>query len=166
MEPMNQNSARLKVGNFTVSLDGFVAGPNQSLENPLGIRGEELPPDPGGECAFAGIGATIMGRNMFGPIRGPRPDYRGPAGGARRRPITTRSSSLPTIRDPPVRMAGGTTFHFVTDGIEVALEQALAAADGADVSLAGGAGTIQQYLQAGLVDELHIVISRSAARRR
>jgi dihydrofolate reductase len=179
---MSENSARLRVTNFSISLDGYGAGPDQSVEDPLGIGGEDLHTwmfvtraglamqgIEGGEegldndfvaAGFAGIGATIMGRNMFGPVRGPWPDERWTGWWGEDPPYHHPVFVLTHHPRPPVRMAGGTTFHFVTEGIEAALEQAVAAAGGADVSLAGGVGTIQQYLQAGLVDELHIVISR------
>ncbi len=179
---MSENSARLRVTNFSISLDGYGAGPDQSVENPLGIGGEDLHTwmfvtraglamqgIEGGEegldndfvaAGFAGIGATIMGRNMFGPVRGPWPDEQWTGWWGEDPPYHHPVFVLTHHPRPPVRMAGGTTFHFVTEGIEAALEQAVAAAGGADVSLAGGVGTIQQYLQAGLVDELHIVISR------
>lgn len=167
--------------NLAVSLDGYAAGPNQSPENPLGEGGmrlhgwafatrsfRELQGTEGGgaeglDDAFikagdTGIGATIMGRNMFGPIRGgwgdeswkgwwgPNPPYHHPVFVLTHHP-----------RDP-ITMEGGTTFHFVTEGIEAALERAFDAAGGADVRIGGGPATIQQYLRAGLVDELHVAI--------
>ena len=161
-----------------MSLDGFVAGPDQSLEHPLGVGGEALHEwafatrafrethgDDGGERGLddehaaswrPDVGATIMGRNMFGPVRGAGATRAGTAGGATTRPTTPLSSSSPTMRGASVEMDGGTTFHFVTDGIESALERAVAAAREQDVMIAGGASTAQQYLRAGLVDELEI----------
>jgi len=164
---------------ISISLDGFVAGPNQSAENPLGEGGERLHDwvvplaawrEPhgkaGGEVnestrvqeeATANVGATLMGRNMFGPIGGgpwrddgwtgwwgDEPPYHHPVFVLTHHP-----------RDPLV-MQGGTTFHFVTDGIESALEQAMAAAGGQDVGLWGGGQVVQQYLAAGLLDELEL----------
>jgi dihydrofolate reductase len=172
--------SKLRVHNFSISLDGYGAGPNQSIDNPLGVGGERLHEwaletrtarqlfdmegGAGGvdDDFFArgeeGIGATIMGRNMFGPIRdewddeswtgwwGDNPPYHHPVY------VLTHHSRA------PVTMEGGTTFHFVTGGIEDALEQARDVADGADIRLGGGAATIRQYLEAGLVDDLHFVI--------
>jgi dihydrofolate reductase len=106
----------------------------------------------------AGVGATIMGRNMFGPVRGPWPD-RGRIGWWGDEPPYCHPVFVLTHHPrPPVRMADGTTFSFVTDGIDAALEQAFAAAEGADVRLGGGPATVRQYLRAGLVDELHLVV--------
>lgn len=167
---------------ITMSLDGYVAGPDQSLDHPLGKRGEELHTwmvatrswrdrHGGGEGGVTGIdderaaawsdnlGATIMGRNMFGPVRGPwgdeewrgwwgdDPPYHGPV------------FVLTHHAHPPIEMEGGTTFFFVTDGIEAALERAVEAAAGKDVVIGGGAATAQQYLRAGLVDELEVHVS-------
>jgi dihydrofolate reductase len=165
--------ARLRVHNYSVSLDGFGAGPDQSIDNPLGVRGEELhtwlfPAAEGLDRDHrlegdAGIGATIMGRNMFGPIRGPwdstadGPGWQGWWGDDP--PWHHPVFVLTHHEHDPIPMAGGTTFYFVTDGIESALDQAFAAANGLDVRLGGGASTIQQYLAAGLVDELCIAIT-------
>jgi dihydrofolate reductase len=173
--------AKLKL-NMTMSLDGYVAGPNQSLENPLGegalglhdwafaTRGfrQAHGMGDGGETGLddsytarwnENIGATIMGRNMFGPVRGPwgDDDWRGWWGDDP--PFHTPVFVLTHHPREPLELSGGTTFHFVTDGIESALEHALAAADGRDVSLGGGAATAQQYLRGRLVDELavHVV---------
>ena len=166
---------------FSLSLDGFGAGPNQDLENPLGVGGPEMfnwffhtrtwnkmQGNPGGETgvdddfaaqAFDNLGAWIMGRNMFGPVRGEWPDdsWKGWWG------------DEPTYHVPvfvlthharePLVMKGGTTFYFVTDGIESALEQAKKAAGDKDVRIGGGPATIRQYLRAGLIDELHLVLS-------
>jgi dihydrofolate reductase len=171
---------KLRVHNLAISVDGYAAGPNQSVDNPLGLGGGGLHEwvfatrtgrqmlgieggDEGLDDQFVaqgdvGIGATIMGRNMFGPIRGPwnndqwtgwwgdDPPYRHPVFVLTHHP----HASIP--------MLGGTTFHFVNDGVEVALERAFDAAGGKDVRLGGGAATIQQYLRAGLLDEMHLVI--------
>lgn len=168
--------SRLRVHSIAVSLDGFAAGPSQSLEEPLGVGGErlhewifgtrffhEMTGRPGGSegidndflnRGFEGIGAWILGRNMFGPVRGAWPDdeWRGWWGDTP--PYHCPVFVLTHHARPDLVMAGGTTFHFVTEGIEVALERAKAAAGGLDVRLGGGAATIQQYLRAGLVDEL------------
>jgi dihydrofolate reductase len=169
--------------NITMSLDGYVAGPAQSPENPLGEGGmalhewafatksfrdtHELADDDGetgldDEHAAAwneNIGATIMGRNMFGPVRGPwgDSDWRGWWG--EDPPFHTPVFVLTNHARDPVQMSGGTTFEFVTDGIESALERARVAAGELDVSIGGGAETVQQYLRAGLVDEMefHVV---------
>ena len=162
----------LRVHNFSISLDGYGAGPDQSKENPLGVGGEQLhewifPPE--GERTVAddvfvqrgvdGIGATIMGRNMFGPIRGGwdgAPDWRGWWG--EDPPFHHDVFVLTHHARDPVPMAGGTTFHFVTDGIEAALDRARAAAGGRHVRLGGGAATVREYLRAGLLDELHVAV--------
>jgi dihydrofolate reductase len=174
---------KLRVHNFALSLDGFGAGPDQSLENPLGRGGRALHGwvfetrtgkamfgDEGGggstgidddhmRAGTDGIGATIMGRNMFGPIRGDWGDdqWRGWWGDD---PVYHHPVFVLTHHPhDPIEMLGGTTFHFVTDGIESALEQAFEAAAGADVRLGGGVSAVQQYVRAGLVDELHVAIS-------
>src|SRR4051794_34642807 len=167
---------------FGVSLDGFSAGPRQSLENPLGERGPELMDwffptrvfqrmhgdgDGDGETGidneiaergFGSFGAWILGRNMFGPVRGPWPDesWRGWWGDEPAYHVPT--FVLTHHPRPPLAMAGGTVFHFVTGGIQAALEQATEAAAGRDVRLGGGVATVRQYLQAGLVDELHLAV--------
>jgi dihydrofolate reductase len=164
-----------------VSLDGFVAGPNQSLENPIGVGGlrlhewafstksfQAMHSDSGaGETgvdddvireAFENLGATIMGRNMFGPVRGPwGEEWRGWWGDTPpyRHPVFV----LTHYPRAPLPMLGGTTFHFVTDGIESALRQAKAVAGSKDVSIAGGASTIQQYLGAGHLDEIELHVA-------
>ncbi len=171
---------RFRASHLSVSLDGYAAGPRQSTDDPLGVGGEQLHTwmfetrtgqaahgGSGGATGVdddwlarseAGIGATIMGRNMFGPIRGgwTAPAWTGWWG--EDPPFHHPVFVLTHHPRPPQRMAGGTTFVFVSDGIESALEQAFAAADGADVRLAGGAATVRQYLRAGLVDELHVVV--------
>jgi dihydrofolate reductase len=173
--------AKLRVHNFSVSLDGHGAGPDQEVENPLGVGGEELHEwvfktrlgrqmlgQKGGEEGLdndiwargdAGIGATIMGRNMFGPIRGDWGDEEWKGWWGDEPPYHHPVFVLTHHAHPPIPMEGGTTFNFVTDGIEVALERAVDAAGGDDVRLGGGASAIQQYLRAGLLDELHFVIT-------
>jgi dihydrofolate reductase len=169
--------SKLRVS-ITMSLDGYVAGPNQDEENPLGVGGRELHSwffplkafqemigNTGGEVnassvvadeRFENVGATIMGRNMFGPIRGPWPDeaWRGWWGDDP--PYHHPTFVLTHHAREPLEMEGGTTFDFVTDGIESALSRAKEAANGRDVSLAGGGSVVSQYLAAGLVDELEI----------
>jgi dihydrofolate reductase len=173
--------SKLKVQSFTISLDGFGAGPDQSLQNPLGVGGEELHgwlvetrtfhqlshrdsgstgvDDRFAQRGFDNIGAWILGRNMFGPVRGPWPDesWRGWWGDDP--PYHVPVFVLTHHARAPVTMKGGTTFHFVTDGIEAALQRARAAAGGRDVRLGGGVSTIRQYLEAKLIDEMHIAIS-------
>jgi len=171
---------KLRVHNLTISLDGYAAGPNQSLDNPLGVGGPGLH-----EWAFAtrtgrqmhgmdggdegldddlvaqgdvGIGATIMGRNMFGPIRGPWGSDQWTGWRGDNPPYHHPVFVLTHHRRPSITMQGGTTFRFVHDGIEAALEQAFNAADGKDVRIGGGAATIQQYLRAGLIDDMHLAI--------
>lgn len=171
---------RLRVHNLAMSLDGFVAGPDQSIEHPLGVGGDRLH-----EWAFAtrtarrthgmdggeagvdddwmaagerGIGATVMGRNMFGPVRGPWPDDEWDGWWGRNPPFHHPVFVVTHHARAPVTMDGGTTFHFVTSGIEAALEQAFDAAGDHDVRLGGGASTVRQYLKAGLVDDMHIAV--------
>jgi dihydrofolate reductase len=166
---------------ISVSLDGFVAGPNQSEQNPLGEGGMDLHQwvlgldawrkahgQEGGETnvsskvldeAVENVGATVMGRNMFGPIRGPWDDDAWNGWWGEDPPFHHPVFVLTHHARKPVAMEGGTTFNFVTDGIESALEQAKAAAGDKDVSVPGGATAIQQFLNAGLIDdfELHVV---------
>ncbi|MGE5084707.1 MAG: dihydrofolate reductase family protein [Bacillota bacterium] len=173
--------SKVKVAAFAVSLDGFGAGPNQSLENPLGVRGSELHKwffktkafqkmHGGGdgvedvdntfaERSFENIGAWIMGRNMFGPIRGPwrNDEWRGWWG--ENPPYHVPVFVLTHHKREPLIMDGGTTFYFVTDGIESALKKAKEAAKGKDIRIGGGVQVIREYLQAGLIDELHLVYS-------
>jgi dihydrofolate reductase len=164
---------------ISISLDGFVAGPNQSMDNPIGeggmrlhqwalatdawqeqhglAGGDRTPDSLVAEEVVQGIGAYIMGRNMFGPGRGAWDEsWRGWWG--EDPPYHTPVWVLTHHEREPLPMQGGTTFHFVTGGIESALEQARAAADGKDVSIAGGASTVRQYLAAGLLDELYLHI--------
>jgi dihydrofolate reductase len=173
--------AKLRVHTFSISLDGYGAGPHQSIDNPLGIGGEELHEwilptrtfhqmggKSGGETGiddefaargFAGIGAWILGRNMFGPVRGPWPDETWRGWWGKNPPYHTPVFVLTHHARQPLRMEGDTVFHFVTGGIDDALEQAARAAGGRDVRLGGGAATIREYLQAGLVDEMHVAIA-------
>ena len=163
----------LQVHNFSISLNGCGCGPSQSLDEPLGIGGERLhewifPAD--GDRApvderfvsrgVEGVGATIMGRNMFGPVRGPWEEFGADWTGwwGDDPPFHHDVFVLTHHARPPVEMAGGTTFHFVTDGIEAALEHAREAAGGRTVRLGGGVATVQQYLRAGLLDELHLAV--------
>ncbi len=172
--------SKLRVQSFAISLDGYGAGPNQDLENPLGIRGPELMEwffhtrswrgmhnQSGGEASvdsdiaeqgFANIGAWILGRNMFGPVRGAWPDDRWKGWWGDEPPYHTPVFVLTHHARPTLKMAGGTEFHFVTDGIHAALKQAKAAAGKLDVRLGGGVATVRQYLRAGLIDELHIAV--------
>lgn len=173
--------AKLRVHTFSISLDGYGAGPYQSVDNPLGVRAEELHEwllptrtfhqmsrKAGGETGtddqyvargFDGIGAWILGRNMFGPVRGPWPDESWRGWWGENPPYHTPVFVLTHHARKPLRMKGNTVFHFVTRGIHDALEQATAAAGGKDVRLGGGVATIRQYLQAGLVDEMHLAIA-------
>ncbi len=171
---------RVRVASFGVSLDGFGAGPDQDLQNPLGVRGPELMEwffptqvwrrhqgQPGGETgvdnrfaerSFEGIGAWILGRNMFGPIRGPWPDEGWRGWWGEEPPYHTPVFVLTHHTRAPLAMKGGTVFHFVTDGIESALRQAREAAGRSDVRIGGGVATIRQFLRAGLIDELHLAV--------
>ena len=172
--------SKLRVESFAISIDGFGAGPDQDLQNPLGVRGPELMEwffqsrmwrkmhgleggqtgvDNGmAEQGFAGIGAWILGRNMFGPIRGPWPDDSWKGWWGDEPPYHTPVFVLTHHARAPIPMAGGTEFRFVTEGIHAALEQATAAAGGLDVRLGGGVSTIRQYLSAKLVDEMHLAV--------
>ena len=172
----------LRVNAFSVSVDGFGAGPDQSRDRPLGRGGEQLHDwfiptrtfqrdvqrREGGTTgadndfaarSFENLGAWIMGRNMFGPVRGAWPDYEWKGWWGRNPPYHVPVFVLTHHPRPPLTMEGGTVFHFVTQGIESALEQARAAAGGKDVRIGGGAATIRQYLQARLIDEMHLAIS-------
>ncbi len=175
--------AKLRVHAFALSLEGFGAGAQQDLANPLGRGGRALHEWMFGTRAFQqmhgrdaatgstgidddfvargvqGIGAWIMGRNMFGPVRGPWPDERWQGWWGADPPFHTPVFVLTHHARASLTLQGGTTFHFVTDGIHTALQQATAAARGQDVRLGGGVATLRQYLRAGLVDELHLTIS-------
>ena len=162
-----------------MSLDGFGAGPNQSLENPLGVNGPEIMDwfihtrtwrekqgEEGGETGVDdsiarqgfGFGAWILGRNMFGPIRGPWPDENWKGWWGDDPPYHVPTFVLTHHARPSLQMKGGTVFHFVTDGIQSALKQARAAAGDRDIRLGGGVATVREFLQAGLIDDLHIAI--------
>lgn len=173
--------SRLRVESFSISIDGYGAGPNQDLANPLGVGGPELfdwffhtrtwqrmHGNEEGETgtdediaarAFSGIGAWILGRNMFGPVRGPWPDESWKGWWGDEPPYHTPVFVLTHHPRPPLRMRGGTEFLFVTGGIHAALRQARDAADGRDIRLGGGVSTIRQYLRAALIDELHLAIA-------
>ena len=179
--PYHENDmSKLRVQSFAVSIDGYGAGRSQDLQNPLGVRGPELMEwffntrvwrkmhghDDGetgvdngiAEQAFSGIGAWILGRNMFGPVRGPWPDDTWKGWWGDEPPYHVPVFVLTHHPRAPLRMKGGTEFRFVTEGIHAALEQAIAAAGDRDVRLGGGVATIRQYLRAGLIDELHLAI--------
>lgn len=176
--------SKLRVLNFSMSIDGYGAGANQDLQNPVGIRGVELMEwffhtrvfrgmhaaggatvdgesgvDDGiARQGFDGIGAWILGRNMFGPVRGPWPDHDWKGWWGDEPPYHTPVFVLTHHSRPPLMMAGGTEFHFVTEGIQTALDRARAAAAGRDIRLGGGVSTIRQYLRAGLIDDLHLAL--------
>jgi len=174
-------AGRVRVAGFSLSLDGFGAGPEQSLADPLGKRGTELHRwftgtrtfkamfgqsggTEGMDEAFAhrsmdGFGAFILGRNMFGPVRGPWPDDSWKGWWADNPPFHAPTFVLTHHAREPIVMEGGTTFHFVTDGIDAALQRAREAAGMRDVKIGGGVSTVRQYLRAGLIDELHFAIS-------
>src|SRR6202022_760718 len=171
---------KLRVHNSAISVDGYGAGPSQSLGHPAGGGGARLHEwvfatrygrrmigEEGGDegiderfmvAGDTGIGATIMGRNMFGPVRGPWPDEEWKGWGGAPPPYHHPVFVLTRHPRPPLVMQGGTTFNFVTDGIEAALSRAFEAAGGADVRLGGGVATIQQYLRGSILDELHVAI--------
>jgi dihydrofolate reductase len=173
--------SKLRVQSFSISLDGYGAGPNQDLNNPLGVGGmalhewvfatrtfQKMHGKGGGETGldedfaargFENIGAWILGRNMFGPIRGAwiNDDWKGWWGD--NPPYHVPVFVLTHHPRASIAMSGGTTFHFVTDGIHAALEQAIDAAKGKDVRLGGGVAAIRQYLRAGLINEMHLAMS-------
>jgi len=171
----------LRVQSFSISIDGYGAGPSQDLQNPLGVGGlalhkwalatrtfQKIHGADGGAVGvdddfaargFANVGAWILGRNMFGPIRGPWPDEAWKGWWGSNPPYHAPVFVLTHHARPPITMEGGTTFHFVTEGIHAALQHAHEAAGGKDVRLGGGVATIRQYLLAGLVDEVHLAIS-------
>jgi dihydrofolate reductase len=172
---------RLRVSSFSISLDGYGAGPDQSLENPLGVGGVALHgwafatrtfrkmfgqnggttdvDDGFAARGFANAGAWILGRNMFGPIRGEWPDENWKGWWGDTPPYHCPVFVLTHYPRAPIVMDGGTTFHFVTDGIHAALKRAREAANGQEVRVGGGVATIRQYLQAGLIDEMHLAVS-------
>ena len=173
----------VKVLCFGVSLDGFSAGPRQDLQNPLGVGGpaimewffptrafREMHGEKGGETGIDNqmaergmdnVGAWILGRNMFGPVRGPWPDESWKGWWGEEPPYHVPTFVLTHHARAAVPMKGGTEFRFVTDGIHSALKQAKAAAGGRDVRIGGGTSTVRQYLQAGLVDEMHVAVARA-----
>lgn len=172
---------RIRVAAFSISLDGFGAGPRQDLNNPLGVRGFELHAwfqdtevfkkmhgKSGGSRAvdndlalqsFENVGAWILGRNMFGPVRGPWEGDSWKGWWGDNPPYHTQVFVLTHHARPPLAMEGGTTFHFVTDGPESALKRAQEAANGKDVRIGGGVSVLRQFLTAGKVDEMHLAVS-------
>lgn len=174
--------SKVRVCCFSISLDGYGAGRDQSLKAPLGIGGEGLhgwfvpthtfqsrvlgkdqgttgPDNDFAERGFENLGAWILGRNMFGPVRGPWPDESWKGWWGEKPPYGCDVFVLTHHPRKSFSMDGGTTFHFVTDGIASALAQAKAAANGRDVRIGGGISTIRQYLEARLIDEAHIAVS-------
>jgi len=173
--------SRLRVECLSVSIDGYCAGPRQSLEDPLGVGGRALHEwafrtrtfqgmfgGDGGETGtdddfaaqgFRNVGAWILGRNMFAPFRGPWADDAWKGWWGDEPPYHTEVFVLTHHPRASIPMAGGTTFHFVTDGIHGALERARQAAGGRDVRVGGGAATVRQYLQARLIDRMHLAIA-------
>jgi dihydrofolate reductase len=176
--------SKVRVQCFGISLDGYSAGPDQDLQHPLGVNGPELMQwffptrvfrrmhgaadgaadgetgiDNGlAEQGMADIGAWILGRNMFGPVRGPWPDLSWRGWWGVEPPYHVPVFVLTHHARPPLEMQGGTVFHFVTDGIHSAMAQARAAAGAADIRIGGGTATVRQYLQARLIDELHLAL--------
>ena len=172
--------SKLRVSSFAVSIDGFGAGPDQDLDHPLGVTGPDLMQwffptrvwramhgEPGGETgvdngmaqqALEGIGVWILGRNMFGPVRGPWPDESWRGWWGEEPPYHTPVFVLTHHAREPLSMKGGTEFRFITTGIHDALELARAAAGDRDIRIGGGAATIRQYLRARLIDELHLAL--------
>jgi dihydrofolate reductase len=173
---------RVRVESFTISLDGYGAGPDQDINNPLGVGGTDLHQwliptrtfqrtqfgadggttgidDDFAARGFTNIGAWILGRNMFGPVRGPWPDDGWKGWWGDNPPYHVPVFVLTHHPRPAMPMEGNTTFHFVTEGIHAALEQARRAANGMDVRIGGGPDTIRQYLRAGLIDEMHVAIA-------
>ncbi len=178
--------SKVRVASFSISVDGFGAGVRQDLQNPLGVRGTELHgwffhteafkkmtghPEALSQGvgrgvdndmavkAFENLGAWILGRNMFGPVRGPWPDDSWKGWWGDEPPYHVPVFVLTHHARPPLEMKGGTTFHFVTDGAESALKRAKDAANGKDVRIGGGVSVIRQYLTAGKIDELHLAVS-------
>ncbi|HVU18080.1 MAG TPA: dihydrofolate reductase family protein [Candidatus Didemnitutus sp.] len=173
--------SRVRVHAFTISADGFGAGPGQDRDNPLGRGGSALhgwmyptrtfqrmiggeggttgKDDELARTSFDNVGAWILGRNMFGPVRGPWPDESWKGWWGDEPPYHVPVFVLTHHARASIPMAGGTTFHFVTDGIQAALAQAKAAAGDKDVRIGGGVSTIQQYLRLGVIDEIHLAIS-------
>ena len=174
--------ARVRVNGFTVSLDGYGAGPDQELSNPMGVGGGELHQwlfptrtfqrgvfgnadgttgvdDDFAARGFANVGAWILGRNMFSPDRGDWPDPNWKGWWGENPPYHVPVFILTHYARAPIEMEGGTTFHFITGGIHEALDRAREAADEKDVRIGGGPATVRQYLREGLIDELHVAIA-------
>ncbi|MBL7699050.1 MAG: dihydrofolate reductase [Chitinophagaceae bacterium] len=173
--------SKVKVAAFSVSLDGYGAGTDQSKQNPLGKRGEELHQwffptkifqslygkgigtedvdNDFAEKSFENLGAWIMGRNMFGPVRGPWPDDQWKGWWGENPPYHVPVYVLTHHPRESLIMKGGTVFHFITEGIDSALEKAKKAADGKDIRIGGGVSTVRQFLQKGYIDEMHIAFS-------
>jgi dihydrofolate reductase len=173
--------SKVKVGAFSVSIDGFGAGPRQDLQNPLGVRGTELhnwffhtemfkkmQGQSGGTTgidndfaaqSFENVGAWILGRNMFGPVRGPWKDDSWKGWWGDNPPYHTPVFVLTHHARSPLAMEGGTTFHFVTDGLQPALKKAKESAQGKEVRIGGGVSVIRQYLIAGQIDEMHLAVT-------
>lgn len=173
--------SKVRVAAFSISVDGYGAGPDQSRENPLGRGGEGLHEwfvptrgfksvygreggstgidDDMGKRSMENLGAWIMGRNMFGPVRGEWPDDQWKGWWGDNPPYHCPVFVLTHHERPALEMAGGTVFHFVTDGIHDALERARAAAGDKDIRIGGGAATIRQYLEARLIDEMHVAVA-------
>ena len=172
---------RVRVHAFSISLDGYGAGPHQTLDEPLGVGGEQLhdwivptrtfrrmqgeddgrtgPDDDFAARGVADLGAWILGRNMFGPIRGPWPDNTWKGWWGDNPPYHVPVFVLTHQAREPLEMAGGTTFYFITDGIRAALDRARAAAGARDVRVGGGVATIRQYLRERLIDEMHLAVA-------
>jgi dihydrofolate reductase len=172
---------QVRVESFTISIDGYGAGPNQDMTNPLGVGGQELHQwfvptrtfqrvlgsgdgttgvdEDFAARGFRNVGAWILGRNMFGPVRGPWPDSSWKGWWGDNPPYHMPVFVLTHHARAPLEMQGNTTFHFVTGGIHEALDLARKAAKGMDVRIGGGVSTVQQYLRERLIDELHIAIS-------
>jgi dihydrofolate reductase len=175
------STAKVRVNSFSISLDGYGAGPNQDQANPLGVGGmalhewffdtptfKRMQGQDGGNAGvdedfaargFTNVGAWILGRNMFGPVRGPWPDDAWKGWWGDNPPYHVPVFVLTHHPRASITMKGGTAFHFVTDGIHAALHRAMDAAKGKDVRLGGGVSTIRQYLSAGLINELEFAIS-------
>ncbi len=179
--------SKIRVAGFCTSLDGFGAGADQSLDNPLGVNGPDMfqwmfstkffcdmvgkgggetgPDNDFANRSMAGFGAFIMGRNMFGPVRGPWPDESWRGWWGENPPYHAPTFVLTHHPRPPIEMEGGTTFHFVTGGIEEALQHARDAAGTKDIKIAGGVEIVRQYVQAGHVDEIHLAMAPVAMGR-
>jgi dihydrofolate reductase len=172
---------KVRVASFSMSIDGYGAGTDQDLANPLGVGGAALHEwafatrtfrrmlghedgstgidDEFASLGFANVGAWILGRNMFGPVRGAWPDDQWKGWWGDNPPYHVPVFVLTHYPRPSIEMQAGTTFHFVTEGIEAALRRAQAAAGGQDVRVGGGADTIRQFLRAGFIDEVHLVVA-------